>query len=136
GEYQAHNAALAVVAASALILESDGALEEDVIAEGLALAKSPGRLDRISTEPLILVDAAHNPHGAKALAKAVVENFAPEKLILVFGVLNDKDSLGVIEHLQPLATEIIITQSESERAVPAEEAAEKFTHPNVRVISD
>ena len=136
GEYQSHNAALAIVAASSLLLESGGVLEEDVIAEGLALAKSPGRLERISSEPVILVDAAHNPHGVRALTNAVLENFAPEKLLLVFGVLNDKDAAGVIEILQPLASQIIVTQSESERAVPADELAELFTHPNLSVISD
>src|SRR5690606_17764996 len=75
-------------------------------------------------------------HGVRALTNAGLENFAPEKLLLVFGVLNDKDAAGVIEILQPLAAQIIVTQSESERAVPAEELTELFAHPNLSVISD
>ena len=120
GEHQGHNAALAIAAVESFLGAGSQALVGDVLAEGLATASSPGRLQIIGTEPTVIVDAAHNPHGAAALAAALKAYFTFDEIAVVIGVLDDKDALGIIEALAPVATAFYVTQSQSERAVPAE----------------
>ena len=71
----------------------------------------------------MLIDAAHNPHGALALANTVDEEFAFRKLVAVVGVLGDKDATGVLEALEPVVSEIVVTQNSSPRALSADELA-------------
>lgn len=121
GDYQAHNVALAVAAVETLLGER---LNDEALAAGLLDAKSPGRLDLIGTEPSVLIDAAHNPHGAEHLAVALRESFAFDDLVLVLGVLREKNVEGIIKPLAEIASRIIITESDSPRAIPAWELAE------------
>ena len=72
----------------------------------------------------MLVDAAHNPHGAKALASAVREYFDFDEIVTVLGVLEDKDAAGIIAELAPVTTLFVATQSASDRAIPSQELAE------------
>ncbi|CAI8291017.1 MAG: Dihydrofolate synthase/folylpolyglutamate synthase [Cellulomonadaceae bacterium TMED98] len=72
----------------------------------------------------MIIDAAHNPHGAESLARALMQSFQFETLVVVLGVLRDKDARGIVEALDPLADMFVVTQSESDRAVPAEDLAE------------
>jgi dihydrofolate synthase/folylpolyglutamate synthase len=97
-----------------------------VLAEALATVTSPGRLQLLASEPTVLVDAAHNPHGARALAEAMGTYFHFDELALVFGILVDKDAHGVVDALAPIADRIYVTQSRSERAVPADELRERI----------
>lgn len=122
GEYQAHNAALAVAAVEALFGE---ALRDEVLTEGLGAAVSPGRLDLVGTDPTVILDAAHNPHGAEHLAAAMRSTFAFDELVLVLGILEDKDVDGVIRPLAEIATRIIVTESDSPRAIPAWDLGER-----------
>ena len=124
GDHQAHNAAVAIAAVESFLGGGSQALVGDVLAEGLATVTSPGRLQIVGTEPTVLVDAAHNPHGAAALAKAVGEYFTFDEVAVVLGVLADKDAAGIIAALAPVATFFVATQSGSDRAIPAEELAE------------
>ena len=70
-----------------------------MLAEGLAAATSPGRLQIVANEPTILVDAAHNPHGARALAKAIDDYFQFGRVVAVLSVLADKDAAGIVRAL-------------------------------------
>jgi dihydrofolate synthase/folylpolyglutamate synthase len=94
-----------------------------VLAEGLQTATSPGRLQIVGTEPTVLVDAAHNPHGAAALAAAIGSYFTFDEVAVVIGVLQDKDADGIVAALAPIATRFYVTQSESDRAVAADDLA-------------
>jgi len=69
------------------------------------------------------VDAAHNPHGASALSSAIGSYFTFEELAVVIGVLEDKDADGIVAALAPVATRFYVTQSESERAIDADDLA-------------
>ena len=122
GRHQAENAAIAVAAVESFL---GGAvrLADDVLEDGLGAVSSPGRLHPISTEPTVLVDAAHNPHGAAALVDALTEYFDFDELVIVLGVLGDKDAAGIVRALQPTGARFVVTQSESDRAVPAGELA-------------
>lgn len=125
GDHQAVNAAVAIAAVESFLGGGAQALDRDVLAEGLATATSPGRLQILGIEPTVVIDAAHNPHGAHALAAALGKYFNFSELVLVMGILADKDAHGVVDELAPLATRIHVTQSHSDRAIPAEELGER-----------
>ncbi|MGK0716223.1 bifunctional folylpolyglutamate synthase/dihydrofolate synthase [Leucobacter sp. W1153] len=127
GSYQAENVAVAVAAVEAFF-GGERPLPEAVFEEGLAQLTSPGRLQLIGTEPIVYVDAAHNPHGAEALARAITESFAFSELALVVGVMSEKDAAGVLEALAPIANTVYLTPVDSERTTPAEDLYELGTH--------
>lgn len=139
GEYQAHNALLALTAVEALLADGGqpAALDGATVEAGFAAASSPGRLEVVRSSPMIVVDAAHNPHGVEALRDALEENFNFTRIVGVVGVLADKDSEGMLSLLEPFLDEVVITQSSSPRAVPADELAEEarevFGEDRVRV---
>ncbi|HWR86113.1 MAG TPA: folylpolyglutamate synthase/dihydrofolate synthase family protein [Rhodoglobus sp.] len=135
GDHQGHNAALAIAAVESFIGAGTQALTGDVLAEGLGTVTSPGRLQVIGTEPTVIVDAAHNPHGAHALTAALGSYFTFDELCVVLGVLREKDAGGIVDELIPVATRFHITQSQSDRAVPAEELAE-LTPADSTVVYD
>ncbi len=125
GDHQAINATVAIAAVESFLGGGTQPLDHDILAEGLATATSPGRLQILGVEPTVIIDAAHNPHGARALAAALGTYFDFEELVLVMGILEDKDAHGIVDELAPLATRIHVTQSQSDRAIPAEELAER-----------
>jgi dihydrofolate synthase / folylpolyglutamate synthase len=123
GDHQARNAALAIAAVESFIGGGTLPLNPDVLAEGLATATSPGRLQVVGTEPTVVVDAAHNPHGAGALAAALAEYFTFDHVTAVIGILGDKDAAGILRELDAAVDEFVITQSTSDRAVDSDELA-------------
>ena len=137
GEHMAQNATVALVAVEAFLGGGAGALVGEVVEQGFAAVSVPGRLEVVRRSPTVLIDVAHNPHGARALAAAVDEAFDFRRLVGVVGVLADKDAEGILVALEPLLDEIVLTQSTSPRAVDAEElgaiAAEVFGAERVQV---
>jgi len=124
GAHQATNAALALAAAEAFFgAGAQRQLDVEVVREAFASVISPGRLERVRSAPTVLLDAAHNPHGARALAAALTEEFAFRKLVAVVGVMGDKDTRGILTALEPAVSEIVVTQNSSPRAMPADELA-------------
>ncbi|MGM1030761.1 MAG: bifunctional folylpolyglutamate synthase/dihydrofolate synthase [Actinomycetota bacterium] len=123
GAHQGANAALGLVAVEAFLGGGSQALTAQVLAEGFAATTSPGRLDVVGAHPLVVLDAAHNPHGAAALRRALAEVFGLERVTLVLGVLAGKDVTGVLTELEPVIDELVVTQSTSERALPADDLA-------------
>ncbi|WP_417562652.1 bifunctional folylpolyglutamate synthase/dihydrofolate synthase [Microbacterium sp.] len=116
GAHQGFNAALAIAAVESLIGEAAASIPADILTEGLAEATSPGRLQLVGTAPTVLVDAAHNPHGAHALVTALRESFDFDEWGVVFGVFADKDAAGIVAELATIATRVFATAPESERA--------------------
>lgn len=137
GEYQAANAALAVAAVEAFIGGASQRIMDDVVRASFADFSSPGRLQVVNREPLTILDAAHNPEGAKSLVKALKESFGSPYAVGVISILAEKDAKSLLEILDDSFVEFIITQSESARAIPADElavlAAEVFGADRVRV---
>jgi dihydrofolate synthase/folylpolyglutamate synthase len=119
GEHQAHNAAVALAAVEAF-LGGMGPLDADLVRAGFASVTSPGRLEVLRRSPTIIVDAAHNPHGAQALAQALADSFDFTALVGVVGVLSDKDALGLLVALEPVLDRVVVTQPGSVRALDAE----------------
>ncbi|MFM6980722.1 MAG: bifunctional folylpolyglutamate synthase/dihydrofolate synthase [Micrococcales bacterium] len=121
GTHQAENSAVAIAAVEAFMGYGEKAIPEDVLRSAMADVSSPGRLQIIDREPLVILDAAHNPHGAKSLANALVDSFSAPYTIAVLAVLNDKDAEGILRELDEVVSGVIITQSSSERCIPAAE---------------
>jgi dihydrofolate synthase/folylpolyglutamate synthase len=121
GRHQIDNAVLAVAAAEAA---RDGGLRTDeaAVRRGLAMTEWPGRLQILEDKPRIILDGAHNPAGAHVLASFLAEHRAElGRLILVFGVLKDKNWAAMLDCLEPLADDIILTHPQTTRgADPAE----------------
>ena len=122
GEHQAHNAAVALAATEAFIGNSE--LDPEIVREGFATVTSPGRLEILRRNPTIIVDAAHNPHGARALAGAVDDSFEFSRLIGVIGMLEEKDATGILTALEPVLDQVVITSPRSPRALGAEDLAD------------
>lgn len=123
GEHQASNACLALAAVEAFLGSGDEPLDVDIVREGFASADSAGRLHPVRLDPTVLVDSAHNPHGARALAAAIHDSFTFDRLIGVVGLLSDKDAHGVLEALEPVLDVLIVTTPASPRALPADDLA-------------
>jgi dihydrofolate synthase/folylpolyglutamate synthase len=122
GEHQADNAACAVAACEAYA----GVLEDisiQQVEKGLSRVTSPGRLEVVSLDPLVLLDGAHNPDGAMRLAQVIQNDLDYEKLVLVVGILEDKDVNKMLEILLPLASTVVATQSSDSRATPVRKIA-------------
>ncbi|MFZ3062944.1 MAG: folylpolyglutamate synthase/dihydrofolate synthase family protein [Actinomycetota bacterium] len=135
GVHQAVNATLAITACE-LFLERGRHLEDLRMVLPLALkgAASPGRLELLMEKPMLVLDGAHNPASAKALGETLKEDFHYGKLILVLGILADKDVEGILSHLVPLALVVIATENQSDRALPAASLAGKVSRLTDRFI--
>ncbi len=121
GAHQGRNALLALCAVEAFL--GGRPLDSGVVREGFANADSPGRLEVIRTSPTVLLDGAHNPAGARALAAALDEAFDFRRLVAVVGVLADKDTVGLLEAISPHLDHLVATEPDSARALPAEDLA-------------
>jgi len=124
GTHQAQNATVAIAAVESFLGGGTQALVGDLLAEGLATVTSPGRLHLVGTEPTVLVDAAHNPHGASALSAALQEYFDFDEIVAVVGILGDKDASGIIDALAPRIARFHVTRSQSERSVSVDTLAD------------
>ena len=123
GEHAVHNAAAAVVACEVLV---GSALDGDPLREALAGVRWPGRLEIAGRAPTIVLDGAHNPAAAEALAGALREFFTWERLHLVLGVSANKDVAGIAAHLAPLADATYAARNESERSGDVEPIVDAF----------
>ena len=119
GKHQAANAATALVAVEAFF--GDQPLDIEAVRAGFAAATSPGRCEVVHRDPTIILDAAHNPHGAKALAQTLANEFNFDEIVAVVGVFGDKDAIGILQELEPVVDHVIVTQSSSDRAMPSSE---------------
>jgi dihydrofolate synthase / folylpolyglutamate synthase len=120
GEHQAGNAACALAAVEAFLGADDrGALDADVVRAAFAGVRSPGRLEVIRRSPTLLIDGAHNPAGAAALAAALDDAFSFDRLVAVVAMLDDKDAAGVLGELEPVVHAVVATTNGSPRAMPA-----------------
>jgi dihydrofolate synthase / folylpolyglutamate synthase len=120
GRYAARNAAAGAVAFEAF---TGAALDEGVLRDGLTALRTPGRLEVVGHEPAIVLDGAHNPPGAEALAGAVGEFFRWERLHVVLAVSANKDIEGVVRPLAAIADVVYATRNDSVRSAEPEDVA-------------
>jgi dihydrofolate synthase/folylpolyglutamate synthase len=140
GEHQAHNASLALAAVEAFFgAGPDRQLDQDTVREAFATVVNPGRLERVRNAPTVFLDAAHNPHGAAALAAALTDEFDFRKLVGVVSVMADKDVGAILDALEPVFDDIVVTHNGSGRAMDVDALADiavaKFGDERVVVAS-
>jgi dihydrofolate synthase/folylpolyglutamate synthase len=119
GAHQAANAATAIAAVEVFAGESK--LDEEVVREALINATSPGRCEIIMRNPTVIIDAAHNPHGAQSLKKTISEEFDFESIIGVVAPMGDKDVDGILEELESVIGRLIVSKNSSHRAAELSE---------------
>ncbi|KAF0845878.1 dihydrofolate synthase/folylpolyglutamate synthase [Nocardia caishijiensis] len=125
GEHQARNAALALAAVEAFFgAGAERQLDIEAVRAGFAAVTSPGRMERMRNAPTIFIDAAHNPAGARALANTLTGEFDFRKLVGVVAVLGDKDAAGILDALEPVFDEIVVTSNGSPRAMDVDTLAD------------
>jgi dihydrofolate synthase/folylpolyglutamate synthase len=123
GAYQAANAAVAIAAVEEFIGGATAPISDLILRPALADVSSPGRLQVVSKSPRIILDAAHNPHGAFSLASALTDSFGLPHVVGVVSILGEKDAEGILTELEKVMAEIIITKSTSVRASSTDELA-------------
>ena len=138
GAHQASNLATAVAAVESFVGDGEQAIDADVLAAACASMTSPGRLEIVRRSPTVLVDAAHNPHGARSLVSALEEAFTFTRLVGLVGIVADKDAAGMLEILEPALDHVVVSRSSSPRAMSLEElgrlAVEIFGESRVTVV--
>lgn len=124
GRHQAEN--LKTALATLEILRKSGAvkLDREALYEGLKRARQPGRFEVISEDPLVIIDGAHNEAGAQALQETMAQHFAGKKILLVAGILADKESDSIVKFLTKITDHIIVTEPDNPRKLAAEKLAE------------
>ena len=140
GAHMAHNAAVALAAVEAFFgvgQQHARTLDPDIVREAFAAVASPGRLELVRSSPAVLLDAAHNPGGARATAEAVSEAFGFSRLVGVVGPSRDKDVRGLLEAFEPIFAEVVLTRNSTHRAMDVDElaavAVEVFGEDRVQV---
>jgi dihydrofolate synthase/folylpolyglutamate synthase len=125
GRHQLDNAATAV-AALEVLAERGFAVTGDSIGRGLSQVDWPGRLQVVSRQPLIVVDGAHNPDGARTLRESLGQYFEFDRAVLIIGTSDDKDIAGVVSQLAPAFNSVIVACSRHPRALPVAKIKAEF----------
>ena len=115
GKHQASNAAAALVAVEEFF--GDQELDIDAVRAGFANVTSPGRCEVVHRDPTIILDAAHNPHGAAALAETIQGEFTFDEVIGIFAPMGDKDVRGILLELEQVMDAVIVSVNSSTRAM-------------------
>jgi dihydrofolate synthase/folylpolyglutamate synthase len=129
GEHQVENAVTAVLALKSL------GISDPSIQSGIARARWPGRLERVSESPEIILDGAHNPAAARALAAYIDRFYGARRVRLIYGAMRDKSIAEIGGILFPYAQEVIVTAPRQSRAIAPETLHKVVDHPNVRVAA-
>lgn len=124
GEHQAENAATAIAAVELFLGSGKRPIRDEILRSALADSTSPGRLQILSKEPLVVLDGAHNPAGAKTLSKAIVSHFGSPRAIGLISMLSDKDARSTLVELLDSFEVLVVTEVENPRRMPAEELAQ------------
>jgi dihydrofolate synthase / folylpolyglutamate synthase len=136
GAHQGENAAVALATVEAFAGSKE--LDPDLVRTAFAQVDSPGRCEVIYRNPTVIVDAAHNPHGAAALTLTVSNEFDFSTIIAVVAPMGDKDVIGILEALEPIADRVVLSANSSPRAMDIAElerlAKQIFGHDRVTAI--
>ena len=137
GDFQLQNAALALSAAE-ILMEKNYPIEEKALFAGLRTVSWPGRLEPVNTNPLVILDGAHNPAAMKNLKTALFNTFDFSKLLLVLGMMEDKEIENMVRVLVPSADQVILCKPRMDRAATTQALAStiKDFHVTYHQIDD
>lgn len=137
GVFQRDNAALAVGMVEALFNQKSGYLfdKNKAISQGISAASWPGRMEVLSEKPFVMVDGAHNPQGVEALFNSLISMYPKEQFIFLMGVMADKDYMGMIRQMLPIAERFLTVTLESERSLQGEELAHQIRQAGCEATS-
>jgi dihydrofolate synthase/folylpolyglutamate synthase len=134
GAHQASNAACALAAVEAFAGatptgedaggDEPEALDAELVRSAFATMSSPGRLEVVRRSPVVIVDAAHNPAGMAATVAGLAEAFAFTELVAILAVSEDKDVPAIMDELEPLVSELVVTSNSSPRSADPDKLAE------------
>jgi folylpolyglutamate synthase/dihydrofolate synthase len=133
GAHQAGNAACALAAAEAFAgvgepgaegPEGYAPLDAGLVRQAFQGLRSPGRLEVLRRSPTVIADSAHNPAGMAATLDALTEAFNFSRLVGVLAVSADKDVAGLLDLMEPIINDLVVTRNSSDRSMPPEELAE------------
>ncbi|MEQ8200726.1 MAG: folylpolyglutamate synthase/dihydrofolate synthase family protein [Syntrophomonadaceae bacterium] len=134
GTYQLRN--LAVAMRALLVLRDQGlAIDADSIRSALAGVRIPGRLEIVNQSPLVIVDAAHNPQGARALAESLNDLLPGRGKVLVLGLLDDKERTGIAAALAENTRAVVVTRPQGSRSQAWQEVGQIWQRdfPMIRI---
>ncbi|MBQ8341125.1 MAG: bifunctional folylpolyglutamate synthase/dihydrofolate synthase [Clostridia bacterium] len=134
GTYQPYNLAN-VLAAVPLMRKAGLQISEQNLRDGIAAARWPGRFEKLSESPLILSDGAHNPEGVDAAVESIKTYFKGEKVLILTGVMADKDYNGMVRTLAPVAAEAFTLTPNNPRSLPAADFAKAFAGAGIPATS-
>ncbi len=141
GIYQLTNATTALAAAE-LLVDSGFTVDEEAICRGLSTVNWPARLELMKNKPKVVMDGAHNPAAVKNLAAALPEYFRYRQLIMVFGIMADKDGQAMLESILPMCDQVIFTRAAIPRAADPRQIADLalkelgYSKQQIQVIED
>lgn len=138
GEHQGENIALTIEAIEKLQMRGVY-ITDEAITKGLEKTVNPGRMEIIGFEPLIILDGAHNIAGVSSLKQTIKNDFVYNKLILVLGILSDKNVKGMLEIIAPICDVIVTTKSQNKRAtepIKLKEITEKLNFKNQVIVKN
>ena len=133
GTYQPRNLAN-VLAAIPLLREAGLEISDEAVYEGLAHVCWRGRFEKLCDEPLILSDGAHNPEGVDAAVDSIKAYFGAQRVLLLCGVMADKDYHGMVKTLAPIAARVFTLTPDNPRALPATDLADAFKEAGIPAI--
>lgn len=134
GSYQPHNAAI-VLETVDLLRARGWCIPEEALRKGLASTKWQARFEVLSTDPLAVYDGSHNMEGVTAAAESIKLYFGDEKVILLTGVMEDKDYLGMASTLAPLVASVVTVTPDNPRSLNAADYAKVFTSLGITAVS-
>ncbi|MDY2959598.1 MAG: folylpolyglutamate synthase/dihydrofolate synthase family protein [Hornefia sp.] len=126
GDYQADNAVTALYAIELLRRQDKVDITSKEIRQGMKNAKNIGRMEVLSEEPWVIIDGAHNPDGAKSLKNNILKNFGEKKILMVLGILADKEVDEVLDTFKSITSDYIATEPANPRALAASELSSKI----------
>jgi len=134
GRHQYGNAALALAAVE-LLNRSGLEVTAGAVREGLTETSWPGRLEQVSQDPRVLLDGAHNPAAARILAQTLKQFRGNGRLILVLGIMADKDVDTILARLLPLAQSVVFTRPQYFRAAEVEDLAARAQKYHLQIFT-
>ena len=137
GDHQGNNAAVALAAVEVF---AGVKLDTELVQDAFSKVSSPGRCEIVYKDPTVIIDAAHNPHGAGAIATTINTEFDFELVVGVISVLADKDVAGILNNLSAVLDYLVITENDSSRVMKpnllAKLATEFFKEEQIEIIGD